>query len=671
VKREQHWWAGSALFLLTTSGFAEEHDPDPASLDTITVTASPQAAEELHIAQPVRVLRGEELQRRRAASIGETLVNEPGISSTAFGMGASRPVIRGLGGSRVRILEGGIGSMDISNLSDDHAVSVDAAPASQIEILKGPATLLYGSGAIGGVVNVVNNRIPTTLVEQPTGELGFRFDAATEQLAGNTSLDAAYGDFGLHFDALKRNTSDYAIPGSSAVPSIAQTATLANSFTEVENFAGGASYVGTRGYLGFSLSAYANDYGVPGSNARSDAKSDASIDLAQFRYDLAGELREPMPGLSRAKFKLGHNDYQHQERLADGAGGSLFTNDEYEGRIELSHAPLFDLRGVVGVQVQRRDLAALGVEQLTPPVTNTAIGVFAVEERDWERWHFEFGARYEHADYDPQNVGLSALSHDVYSLSAGTVWRYTEDYSAALSVTRALRPPSVEELFNKGRHEATRSFEIGSTALTPEAANNLDISLRKRSGPWIWQLNGYVNYIQDFIFGDSSKRIGDGRPDPIDEFVVVAFKQQDALFYGTELETGYQVLQDPVWGKLDVRVFMDYVRAQRTDGKNLPRITPLRFGMGLDYQRDAWRADFELRRVQAQDAVASLETTTPGYTLLNLGLSYTFASHYGESVLSLRGTNLLDEEIRYHTSFLKTVAPQPGRSVSLNLRFSF
>ncbi len=677
-----HWLGIASLAcmnLLAAPLVPAEERPDttPAvTLEPITVTASPLGQEELHIAQPVRVLRGEELRRRQGLTLGETLSRELGVTASDFGVGSSRPVIRGLGGSRVRVLEGGIGSLDVSNLSPDHAVSIDPLQADQIEILKGPATLLYGSGAIGGVVNVVNRRIPTELFTRPEGVLNFRYDAATGEFSGGGRVEAGYQNVAAHIDGLRRSTSGYDIPGFGSLnpPPEETSGTLRNSDLDTENIAGGASYVGDRGYLGFSVAHFATNYGIPGSGAEAGAR----IDLDQLRYDISGELKNPVPGFSKAKFKLGHNDYQHQESEGTGEVATTFLNDAYEGRIELTHNPFMEWRGVVGVQVQHQDFVASGAEALTPPVLAKSIGVFAVEERDW---HFELGGRFENTDYDADE-GQPDVDHQLYSLSAGTIWNFHKGYAASFNFTRAERAPSIEEHYNNGPHLATRSFERGSADLGKETANNFDLSLRKTSGPWTWRVNLFANHIEDFIYTRNVDENGDGVADRVnaegepvaageDGLQVLDFVQGDALFLGTEVETRLRLLQSKVYGNLDARVFFDYVSGRLTQGEDLPRITPPRFGGSLDYENGPWRSSFEVQRVENQNQTAPLETPTDGYTLVDLGVGYTLKSKPADLNIAVRGTNLLNEDIRRHTSFIKDIAPLPGRSVSLSLQLNF
>ena len=646
------------------------------AIDTVTVTAVPTRAGESHLAQPAIVLADDELRRKQLATLGETLNRELGMSSTSFGAGASRPLIRGLGGERVRVLDSGIGSLDASSLSDDHAVSVDPLVARQLEVLKGPATLLYGSGAIGGIVNVVTDRIPSALLERPRGKLDFSYDEASNAFGGGATVDASHGPLAAHIDGLKRSTSSYDIPGFAdlAPPPGARAGRLSNSDTESSNVTGGLSYVGARGFLGFSLNHYDSAYGIPGDESR-------RIALDQDRYDIAGEFAAPLPGLRKVRVRMGHNDYMHQELEADGAVGTTFLNDEYEGRIEGSHAPVAGIDGVVGVQVQHRQFSAVGEEQLTPPVVGRAVGVFVLEERDIAQLHVQFGARYENVENTPQTAVNPATSFDIYSVSAGAVWHFMPGYGSGLSFTRGQRAPGFEELYNNGPHDATNSFERGDASLREETANALDFSLHKEDGRLQWALNLFVNYMEDFVFQRSVDGNGDGLADSLDAdglpvapgsgFLLLNYTQANAVFYGAEAEVGYGLLRNSRWGELDARLFTDYVRGRLSDGDNLPRMTPLRFGGGLDYRLHAWHADFDVRRSAAQGEHAPLETGTEGYTLVDLGVSYTIKSAQVEYIVSARGSNLLDEEVRYHTSLLKAVAPQPGRSALLSLRVNF
>ncbi|MGH9894192.1 MAG: TonB-dependent receptor domain-containing protein, partial [bacterium] len=434
-----------------------------------------------------------------------------------------------------------------------------------------------------------------------------RYDSATNERTGGGKAEAGLGNFSLHLDGLKRRMSDYAIPGFGSIDPGPddQSGELFNSDVDTENVAGGASYVGDRGYLGFSVADFASNYGVPGVGEEAGVR----IDLDQLRYDIAGELENPLPRMARLKLRLGHNDYEHREIEPSGEVGTTFLNDEYEGRMELLHEPVWNFRGALGVQVRHQDFVASGEEALTPPVVGRSVGVFLFEDRDWKIWHFELGARYENVNYDAEE-GSPDADHDIYSLSGGALLSFARSYSAGLSLTRAQRAPSIEELYNDGPHLATGTFERGNPALDPETANNLDLTLRKKEGRWTWRLTAFVDLIEDFIFADSIDEDGDGLADRADEegaliaggeLLRLNFVQDDALFYGAEFESIFQLVKNPAFGDLDARLFTDYVRGKLTNGDNLPRITPLRFGGSLDYRLGAWRGDFEIMRVADQE----------------------------------------------------------------------
>ena len=642
-------------------------------LEEVVVTAHPSSASDKHLAQPIIVLKGEELRRKTASTIGETLSREPGVSATAFGAGASRPVIRGLSGSRVRLLEAGLSSMDVSNLSPDHAVSIEPLAATQIEVIKGPATLLYGSGAIGGVVNVVTNRIAAELPADFVAQAQVNYGTGTDERSGAFTADGAVGQVALHLDGSARDTRDYDIPGfGSTEPKPSESrGSLSSSDLETQSMTGGASYIGTSGYLGFDIGHFATNYGVPGEGAR--------IELGQLRYDIKGEIEEPLAQIEKLKIQLGHVEYEHRELEPGGELGTTFTNDEYDGRLELFHQPLAQWRGTLGVQIGHRDFEAIGDEALTPPVASHSESVFLVEERDFGSWHLEAGGRIEQQSVDPKDATPDSY-HFVYSVSGGVISNFDDEYSVGMYLSRAQRAPSLEELYNNGPHEATSTFELGSRALTEESANNVDFTFRALGNDWPWRINLYANYIEDFIFTDNVDADNDSKADRVDDkglptidpdaLLLIQYAQRDAVFYGIEAETTKHLIQG-TWGHMDGRLSFDYVRGELSNGDNVPRITPLRIGAGLDFNSNRWLASVEVFRVARQRDNAELETETDGYTLLSVYVSYKLPIETVDYVVSLRGGNLLDEEARAHTSFLKDVAPLPGRSVLLTLRAQY
>jgi iron complex outermembrane receptor protein len=630
-------------------------------LESYTVTARPLGGSSQHIAQPVQIINGEELSRREAGSLGETLDGLPGISSADFGQTVSRPVIRGLGGLRVRLLESGIAAMDLSDTSADHAVSIEPAGARQIEILKGPSTLLYGSGAIGGVVNVVDNRIPDYVPDNLEAAFKVRRNNVNDESMSRLDVDAGQGDFAVHVDASWRDTGDYR-------SSIGE---VANSASRTTGHAIGAAWLGDDDRLGIAYSRYNSTYGIP--------TEDTHIELSQQRYELKGSFASTLPGLRQIDLRMAFNNYQHAEIEGDGAIGSLFENDAYEGRLEFLHQPVDQLSGLIGIQFGARDFSATGAEAFLPSVENDHLAVFMLERLDWESQHLEVGLRYEYQDYNPAR-GLQDVRHNLYSLSAELVSALGNDHSIALSFSRSQRAPAAEELYADGPHLATGTFETGSITLSPETANNLDLSLRRQVSRWHWSASVFVNLIEDFIFEQSRDSNGDGLADRVTSDGIVSndvndllsqfYTQSNALFYGLELESRYRIFDDQR-GKLALTGFFDTVRGRLTSGADLPRITPPRLGTGLNYERGEWHARVDLMHVLAQKNNAALETETAAYTLLSADINRRIVTNSVVYTLRLNADNLLDSEARRHTSFLKDNAPLPGRAWGVELQVNY
>ncbi|MCX7185534.1 MAG: TonB-dependent receptor [Nitrosospira sp.] len=631
-------------------------------LPSVVVTATPfKDRSELDMAQPVTVLKGEDLRRKREASIGDTLARELGVASSSFGPGAGRPIIRGLDGPRIQVLENGIGTLDLSSISPDHAVAVESFNASQIEILRGPATLLYGGGATGGVVNVVTGRIPNRLAKSPSGDIEIRGNTATEERSGAFN---AKGNAGRHVSwsvgGFKRKTGDYDTP----------VGRVRNSAIDAEGVSVGGSFIGERGFLGGSVSRLENEYGVP-------SPEGSKIDLKQTRYDLSGELNKPLIGFERLKVRMGYNDYKHNEIEGSGAIATRFKNQALESRAELLHAPIADWKGVLGVQFQDRNFSALGEEAVIPLTKSRSTGVFLVEERNWDRWRLEFGGRIERATQAPQNNIDPSRAFNLFSGSVGTLWKFIDGYGLGLTGTRGQRAPTTEELYINGAHRGTASFQTGNNDLSKETSSNVDLALRKTAGAVKWKVNVFHNQFDNYIFVRSADtnadavadRVdADGTLDPNGDFLVQNFAQTGARFYGAEAETVFTLKPDA----LDLRLFADYVRGKLDGGGNVPRTTPPRFGLELNHRMGPWTANLSATRVMQQNRVAELETTTPGYTLLNVDMSYRITKTKANGIrIFLQGKNLLNEEMRLHNSFLKDFAPLPGRALVAGFRGEF
>ncbi|HUG54768.1 MAG TPA: TonB-dependent receptor [Vicinamibacteria bacterium] len=654
--------------------------------ETVVVTARGEASALSEIAQPVTVLTGAELSLRLEPTLGETLAHQPGVSSTYFGPGASRPVIRGFGGDRIRILQDGVGTNDASNTSPDHAVAYDPLSAKRIEVVRGPATLLYGGNAVGGVVNVLDSRIPVT---PATRALGGVFELAggtvADEKQGAVSLGGGRGRFAWHADGYARDAGDLSIPGLAESAALRAEegeegeeheqaeGVLPNSATEALGGALGGSFVGARGFIGLALSGYDTQYGVPGHHHEEGEHEEGEegeeeeeavrIDMLQKRGDLRAELHDPLRGLSSLRLRVGVSDYAHKE-LEGGAIGTTFSNDAWEGRLEASHRALGPLTGSFGLQVGRRDFEAVGEEAFLPPTVTRNWALFAFEEIGRGAVRFQLGGRYESQDVEASGDEPARRSSDGLSGSAGVVWRGGDGFSVGATVARSIKLPSAEELFSNGPHIATQSFEKGDPRLTNEKSLGLDLTLRRTGERVVGEASLFSNRFEDFIFADVTDDEEDG-------LGVVRYVQRDARFWGAEASLHVDLLhREP--HHLDLELMGDFVRAELRDtGEPLPRIPPSRLGAGLHYHAEHWDGRVEVRHAADQDRVSRFESPTAGYTLLNASVGYRLFA--GGTILDfiLRGTNLADEEARVHTSFLKDLAPLPGRDVRLVVRVTF
>lgn len=653
--------------------------------EEIVVTASPDVRSTYEIAQPTSVLSGEELQRRLQPTLGETLSREPGVTSTSFGMGASRPVIRGLGGDRIRVLESGIGSGDASTTSPDHAVSLDPLAAERIEVLRGPATLLYGSSAVGGVVNVIDDRIPESLSdERISGTVELRGGSVADERGGIASFNGSLGRIAWHADYLRRETDDYEIPGfaeSEILRSLEGSegegeeeeeafGVLPNSATETESGTVGFSWVGDDGFLGVSIRDFDTLYGIPGGHHQEEGdegeeeeEAAVRVDLQQRRYDLRGGINRPFGLFRGASLRFGTTDYEHRE-LEGAEVGTRFLNDSWEGRLELVQKQLGSLTGSVGLQALRRDFEAIGEEAFVPPTRTDSWAAFTFQEIARGGWRFQLGARFESQDVSAETDGIDDRSFDGLSGSFGVVRRFGEDYSLGLSIARSSKLPNAEELFSNGPHIATNAFEIGDPNLEEETSLGADLTLRKVSGRLTGEVTLFANRFDDYIYESLTDEEEDGLP-------VFRYVQQDAEFRGAEL-TGVWAAWHGEPHHFDVEFGADFVRAElRDSGDPLPRIPSRRYRLGVHYRGDRFDALVEGIRVDEADRVAAFELPTEGYTLLNASLGYRFFTTRVVYDVLLRGTNLTDEEARNHVSFLKDLVPLPGRDVSLALRVTF
>lgn len=692
-----------------------DHHGEPVALEHVVVTASPYARNQADVAQPTSVLAGRELLLSQSQSLGELLSGQPGVSSTYFGPGASRPVIRGLGGDRVRLLGNGTGVIDASVISPDHAVSLDPLLIERVEIVRGPATLLYGGSAVGGVVNVIDHRIHTA---RPASPFNARFEARTASVNDETSGGAVFeggsGAFAWHVDGYRRTAGNVEIPGfaESAARRAEEAAEavhpgeappdeveghIPNTALTADGGAFGFSLMSEQGYVGFAYSGHNTFYGVPaGAHAHGDEdeEHDAAatgetpdhdesvrIDLRQRRLDLQGTIIQPLGILRSAKFKLGLGRYRHSE--FEGAQiGTVFRNRGYDARLELLHEPLGGFAGAIGWHASRSDFEAFGEEAFVPSSRTRTNALFIFEESGTGPVVWQLGARVERQAIDLRDGSGRSSDETPFSASTGLVWTVDESWTLGSSLSHASRAANAQELFAYGAHAGTASFEIGEPNLKRENVLALDLTLRKRTGFITGSVTVFAKRFYGYVYEQPTGLVAvehdgatgflpAGNEAAENGLPVYRFVQHDANFHGAELETIFH-LHHGEQQRLDLTVGSDFVRARNTaTNTDLPRITPARLKTELTWTKGALALGADVQFVGPQRRIAPLETPTDRYELIGASASYRFTFNRVVLDLYLRGTNLADREARMHTSFLKDVAPLPGRSIAVGLRATF
>jgi iron complex outermembrane receptor protein len=671
MKKMQPTLAASAILFAYAPAFAQaQGTPDggqvvnEGKVQQVVVTANPlRNGEGDQILTPAKVLAGDELRDKVGSSLGETLQNELGVSASAFGAGASRPIIRGMEGSRVKMLENGMATSDVSGLSNDHAVASEGAVARQIEILRGPAALLYGSGAIGGLVNVVNERIPTALEDKPTGQVETRYSSVDNGRNVSGSMDGAVGHVGLHIDGNWRDTSDYKIPGNRVLndPSSA-SGRLPDSDTSERSIGAGASYIRDWGYVGVSANHLSNNYGIPTLDA-------SRIDQRQNRYDIDSLVHAPFEGFESARFKAGFTDYRHAELGEDLAPEVIFSNRSFESRLELTHKPLGGFHGTFGAQTENTHFSALsaaGGPDTVPVTHSTSSAAFLVEETSIGPVRLNAGARYEHVRREP--VGNVERSFNLGSGSVGAQWPFMKGYAAGATLSYAQRAPSTDELYSGGPHDATLTFDVGDANLKKEVSRNIELSLEKTSGLLRWKANLFRNNVSDFIYGHITDLALDEEGNAGGEFRQRLFQQAPAHIQGAEAEL--------TWNQLGMgwngRLFADGSRGKLDRGDNLPLQPADRIGASVGYRQADWRAGLSWTHARGQDRLAGFESTpTPAYNLVDANVSYTQKLAATDLTWFLLAKNLLNQDIRLSTSLLKDISPLPGRNLVFGVRARF
>ncbi len=666
---------------------AEAALPPAAQNDTGEIVVTGFRRNKEDVLSGTSVLSGVALERDMRPTIGETLARQPGVSATSFGPNASRPILRGFQGERIRILTDGIGSLDVSNTSVDHAVAINPLTADRIEVLRGPSALLFGSAAVGGVVNVIDARIPRRVPPDDVHPEGIlTYGSAADERSGNAALDVAVGnDFVIHADANYSKTGDLRVGGFLLSPTVRAQALaspdpdiralaalrgeLPNSGGRTSDLALGAAWIHGDNNVGFSINRLDSLYGIPLRFSLDPAiEAEASrIDLKQTRLDGRAEIDTGSGFVDSLRLRGGWSDYTHSELDEAGVAGTTFFNKGYEARLEAVQSTRNGWGGGFGAQYFHRDLRTVGAEKSLPRNRTAQFGLFALESFSKGILRAEAGARYERqtvrADADAQ-IGNPDLSRtfNAYSGSVGASLG-SKAVRVGLNLSHSERAPSAEELYVNGPHPGTQAFEIGDPGLAKEKSNGVELTLKGSGDGYSYGASAYRMWFSDYIYEAATGAIRDDLP-------VFETRQADARYLGFEVEGSVRLARI---GHLALNLdgLADYVRATiRTVGP-APRIPPLRLLGGIEAQSKLVNGRLEVERVTGQDRVAAFETPTDGYTMVNASVSLTPFRAHRELSLTLSANNIFDVDARRHASFLKDFAPLAGRDIRLTARASF
>jgi iron complex outermembrane receptor protein len=660
--------------------------PGAAMVSEIIVTGTRRRA---RFSAPVSgvVLSGEELSRSARATLGETLAKLPGISSTAFGPGVSRPVLRGLQGERTRLLVDGIQSLDVSNTSPDHAVAINPLVAERIEVLRGPAALLYGSGIVGGVVNTKVARVPDRLPDAAvTGRISGLYGSAADEVSGGAALDGAAGRLAWHLDGHYLDTGDLDIGGfvladeqraqalASPDPAIRALADLRgrlpNSAAETWDVAGGISFVADGSHFGVAVSHSESFYGLPTRYSFDPAAPvpNTLIDLEQTRVDFRSEIETGGDWIELVRVRFGWADYAHDEVLDTGELTATFLNDAFEARAELVGAERGVWRATTGVQYGFRDFSVLAVSPLLPPTETSQFALFSLHELNLAPLRIEAALRFETTDIEAQPdlaLGNPAADRDFSGLSGSLGASYTvaPGWVIAASGFFSERAPVVEELFTQGTDPGTQGVLLGNPDLAEETAWGFEAVLRGFGPRWSLEASAYYNRFPDYIFAAQTGDVVDGLP-------VFRFVADEAEYYGFEVQ-GKVDLFDIGSATIGVDALADYTRATLDDGTPVPRIPPFRVLGGVSARASSFDARMEVEWSSEMDRLSDFETRTEGFVVANASFDWRVINSNPGLTLGIEANNIFDDTVRRHASFLKDFAPVAGRDIRVRARLAF
>ena len=712
------WAVGTTLSASAT-------DDDPVMEHVLVTLPIHQTATETSL--PITVLTGAELAREAAATLGETLDRLPGVHNASFGPGVGQPVIRGLSGPRVTNLMNGTRSADASAISADHVVAVEPLLADSIEVLRGPATLLYGGGAIGGVVNVLDNRIPTTMPTETSWGVDYRYTGASSGSHGTFRLDTAWGPLAVHADALFRDTESLEVPegaGSDGAD------VLPNTDTEALGGTLGFAFHFDGGFFGVSVNHQKNEYGLPeGSHGHhhhdedhddheedhddheedhddheedhddhdedhddhdedhdehedehddhgeehgeGEEEESIRLDMEQTRYDFRLQLDNPLASIQRASGVVSITEYEHTE-FEGVEVGTVYASDSVEGRLEVVHTPVGNFHGVFGLQFSETEFSAVGEEAFVMPTDISRVGVFLVEDWHAGALQLEGGLRLDKDELSPEGTGAPERDYTSFSASLGALYEFTDSWHVSATLSHSERAPSVEELYsNYGNtgpsswvtHAATAAIELGDVQLDGEESFNVDVGLSLHGEDASLRLGAYYNDFDSYINLASTGL-------EVGETPVRRYEEDSAEFIGFELDADWTVLQSD-WGRLLLEGEVDLVRGELGDGSDIPRLPPLMGALGLVLEQPGARYFTRLTSADRQDRAGNNEEATSGWTRWDVGGEWVIAMSDAQITLTAAVRNIQDEEIRLSTSVLREFAPEPGRSFDLGVRVEF
>ena len=710
-------WGRSSMTVTVVAGETTEANIQvlrDVHLEEIVVSSGSAALTRSELANPVGVLTGYDLSESSSLSLGESLKDMPGISSSYIGPALSRPIIGGVGGSRVKILQQGVETADLSDIGADHAMNVDAFDAGRIEIIRGPSALLYGSNATGGVVNIIDGRVPN---ERPAGfvegTVMGRVGSVADERSGGGNISGAFGNLVWRARALVRESGDFSTPEfmpgeehhEEGEPAALHLTSVENSGSSLTRGSFGLSWIGRRGYIGGAVTVHNNDHGVPGhanhgheeehgdddhgdddhgdddhgdddhgdedhadEDQPQEGVGEVTGEMTSRTYDLEGAYRFSNTMLRGIRFRAALTNYEtaEVEHVEEGEEGvsTILGRDQLEGRLEVDHVLASNMVGVAGIQIANSEMTIEGTEAFLPDALSTGIGVFALERINLDALRFEFSGRMQWQSHDPRESGMTERSFTALSLSGGVNYERSEDIRFSLSWARASKMPDVTELYAQGLHTSTRAVEIGNENLEVETTNGLTIASHIQRDPLTASISAYTNQANNFIYLAPTEREDEGNP-------VYQMNQAEARISGVEVDARLELLHGQQ-SHLVLRLWGDYVRGRLVENEqDLPRMPPLRVGAGIRYALGGFGIDFSVKHVADQEQVFPGEMETHGYTMVNAGARYRLVVGSTVQHISLQGTNLTDVLAREHTSFVKGLVPLPGRDLRLSYTFVF